>query len=411
MRRCLLLLIALFMLALPVFKTAYVEAMTQQDIDSVINEETFYEPELIACSAAGSSTGGAANLEIGVDFSLGSDPVERRVNLIKALIADFELTPAQAAGPVGNFMWESGGSDLPPYINQGHSGEGPQAPAFSGGYGWAQWTGGRQHSFIDFAIENGYMASDDVPATDAASYAYLKKELTESYTATIEELKLQTTPEDAAVSFEDTFERAGVPALEGRKAGARQAYDEFMQTAGNPNVTPDATTDACLHGGAATIVGRHAFPLAPTKSVVNNPGMFRNGTADLGGHPYTSYDILADTGVEVVAFLSGTVTRITEDRCPGRMVSVYNEQEDLTISYLHMSYQNHVGMGDTVDVGQHIGFVGTLANGCVIPHLHIDAASGHSRPGCSRLNCPSANATRFVDIGAALFETFQALPD
>lgn len=357
------------------------------------------------CSATGEQ--GPANLTVGKDFSLGTDGKERRVNLMKALIADFGLTPEQAAGPVGNFMEESGGHHVPPNINEGTTT--PAPPRFKGGYGWAQWTGGRQRNFINFAIEAGYMASESELATDAANYAFLKKELAESELTTLPKLKQQTTPEDAAVSFEATFERAGVPRIEDRKKAARKVFEEFS---GGGVTTGGSGSASCPPGGSAAIVGQHAFPLIiGSKDGVNNPGMFSNGTADRGGHPYIAFDILADPGTPVAAFLSGTVISVTKDKCPGRMISIYNEESDLTISYLHLSFSNHVGMGDVVSVGQQIAVVGTDDEGCGIAHLHIDAVTGKPRPGCARENCPPDRRSRFVDIGPQLYETFQVIPD
>lgn len=353
-------------------------------------------------------TGGAANLNIGADFSLGTEGQERRVNLVKHLMVDFGLSAEQASGIVGNFMHESAGTatvaqTVPPDVNQGESVGAP--PKFSGGYGWAQWTGGRQTRFIDFAVENGYMASRDVNATDGADYAYLKKELTESYTVTIDELKKQTTPEDAATSFEATFEKAGQPALAERTANARQVFTEYSQSP----LSQDS--NVCSGFGSAAIVGEYAFPLLTTKSTIGNPGMFANGTASTGGHPYTAYDILIPPGTPVAAFLSGTVTRIGTDRCGGRSIGIYNEASDLTISYLHLDLSGHVALGDTVVTGQQIATIGPAENGCGVAHLHIDAVSGPVRPDCSRLSCTETAQDKFVDIGPQLFETFQILPE
>lgn len=350
------------------------------------------------CTLVGS--GGAVNVVVDRNFTLGTDPMERRINLMRALISDYGLTPEQAAGPVGNFMWESGGHHLPPDVNEGQT-NGP--PRFSGGYGWAQWTGGRQRAFIDFAIENGYMVSESEHATDAANYAFLKYELNGSYAQTIEELRNQTTPEDAVISFEDTYERAGIPRIEQRTPLGRQVFVEYLGS------SPRGSLGSCGGTGNAAIVGEHAFPLITTKGGIENPGIFANGTTGQGGHPYTAYDILVPPGTPVAAFLSGTVTRITQDRCPGRMISIYNEESDLTISYLHLDFNNHVAQGERVSAGQQIGIIGPAVNGCGIPHLHIDAAQGSSRPACSRNSCPTASQAMFVDIGPQLYLTYQAL--
>ena len=184
--------------------------------------------------------------------------------------------------------------------------------------------------------------------------------------------------------------------------------------ASSPSTTtlnPDCPASASATGGS-TVVGDRAFPLKTTKAAIDtkNGGMFNNGTTSKSGHPYTAYDILADSGTEVVAFLGGTVTDITTDRCPGRMVSIYNTESNITVSYLHMNMNTQVKNGDIVSPGQKVGVVGPPAAGCGTAHLHIDAAQGKTRPGCSRLSCPSANASKFVDIGPDLYNTYKELP-
>lgn len=350
--------------------------------------------------------GGTSTVDVPIDFSLGEggeeNGLQRRLALMQVLITDYNLTPEQAAGPIGNFMLESGGPHLPPNINEYGDVAGP--PEFSGGYGWAQWTGPRQVTFINFAVEEGYMESDQVSATDAANYAYFKWELANGFQSTINELQQQSTPEDAALSFEATYEKAGVPAPSIRSQNARQVYEEFIENGGVVSTT-------CVPSGSAAIVGEYAFPLITTKSAIHNRGMFANNTADQGGHPYIAYDILVDPGTPVAAFLSGTVTKISEDKCPGRLISVFNRESNLTISYLHLSFSGHVDLGEEVVVGQPLGVVGSAANGCGIPHLHIDAARGDTRPRCARENCPPQNQALFVDIGPELYETYQVLPD
>lgn len=405
--RLIALFFAIFNFALIVGENAYAAtAEDRQNLDMPFYSEIIEED----CETEGAS-GGPANINVDKGFSLGTNPTERRVNLIQALMNDYGLTSAQASGIVGNFMEESGGKHLPPNINQGGR-AGP--PAFDGGYGWAQWTGGRQRTFVNFAVEGGYMESNQDEATDAANYAYLKKELAEGYTSTIEELKTTSTPEEAAASFHRTFERSGDNAtqLRERGASARQAYDEFVASEGG--VTTGDGNDpvrVCNGGEGPSVSGDVAFPLQVSKSGISNRGMFNNGDASLGGHPYTAYDILVPPGTPVLAFMAGRVVNVTEDRCPGRMISIYNETANMTISYLHMAFDYHVQEGETVQVGQQVGVVGPASAGCGTPHLHIDAVTGDSRPGCSRLNCPQANRSKFVSIGPQLYETFQGLPE
>lgn len=399
---------ALWFMALVFFASqpaAIVSAVSSSEFKSD-NVILFYDESGTGCvgTAPTADSGGAAG-GVPLNFSLGSDPKERRVNLIKALMADYGLTAEQAAGPVGNFMRESGGAHLPPDVNEGgHAGP----PRFSGGYGWAQWTASRQDTFIAFAVKKGYMKSSGDRATDAANYAYLKNELAGGYRSTITQLKKQKTPEDAAVSFEATFERAGVPALEERKTGARQAFTEYQQGGGGSGTGTGGASE-CSVGGSA-IVGDVAFPLKTTKSKIQNRTMFANGTADQGGHPYIAYDILVAPGTEVVAFMGGKVTNISSDRCPGRLVGIYNQEANMIVSYMHLDFNDHIGMGTEVQPGERVGKVGPAQNGCGIAHLHIDAMKGRTRLSCSRLGCPSSTQRLFADLGPKLFETYQLLP-
>lgn len=374
------------------------------------NNINFFGRDIGGCGAGGAAGGATeANINVDKDFSLGTDPKERRVNLAKALMKDYGLSPAQAAGIVGNFVQEAG-EDLPPDINQG----GHRGPPGSGaGYGWAQWTGPRRESFVGWSVANGYVPSASVPFTDAANYAYLKHELNTGYKDTITEIKATTTPGDAAFSFHKTFEKSADSRSQigEREAAANQVLQEMGGGAGG-GATGGAGGGSCPGQGEAAIAGDFAFPLETTRADMDsqNPGLFANGTTGEGGHPYTAYDILASPGTPVLASLGGTVTMITQDRCPGRMVSIHSPDKDMTISYLHMNMNAEVAEGDTIEAGQRIGEVGPPGAGCGTAHLHIDAAQGDSRPGCSRLNCPSSNASKFIDIGPDLFKSYEQLP-
>ena len=131
------------------------------------------EEEDTSCSVAPDGAGAVSK-----DFSLGSDGKERRVNLIKALMAAYGLTPEQAAGPVGNFMEESGGDHLPPDVNQGGAVGPPNSSLL--GYGWAQWSGGRKTAFASYINTSGLKTADG-RATDGADFGYLSKQLNGSY--------------------------------------------------------------------------------------------------------------------------------------------------------------------------------------------------------------------------------------
>jgi murein DD-endopeptidase MepM/ murein hydrolase activator NlpD len=127
------------------------------------------------------------------------------------------LTPAQAAGVVGNFMRESGGG-INPRINEGGA---VGLPARKGGYGIAQWTGPRQDALIRFA------GSAEKAGELGVQIDFLIKELRTSEAGALRSLRAAQTPEEAARVFDRDYERSGVKALGERQRNARQFFDSF----------------------------------------------------------------------------------------------------------------------------------------------------------------------------------------
>jgi len=387
------------------------------------NGVLYFNPEDGVVNECSTASVGSESIEVSVekDFKLGTNAGLRPVNLLKALINDFNFKDFQAAGIVGNFMHESGGSDVPPDINEGGE-KGP--PKFSGGYGWAQWTGGRQVNFIDFAVENGYMSSKTVNATDAANYAWLTFELTKtSESEAVAAVKNTNNVSQAAATFEEVFERAGVVANESRDSKAKAVLDAYRNNTGvkigSSSSSSSSSGSVCNNPSSSATLGESAdfgevaFPITGGKSVVKNPTIFANKTTT-GGHPYSpyAYDIEAPAGTEVVAYASGVVTRLSEDKCGSALVGVYNKENDTVISYMHMNKPHGVKEGDPIKPGDHIGTVASVSQyECVnVDHLHIDAIKGYSiRPGCTRESCPSNVADNFVDLGPDLFTLYTGI--
>ena len=371
-------------------------------------------------SSSGSCTELTQTSEGGIigGINLGAEPKERRVNLIKAFMSTYGLTPAQAAGIVGNFAVEAGNyaSDTSPAvrpdINQGKTGSDTgQTPDPGGlGYGWAQWSGGRKTAFVRFLNENPQWVSEG-RATDTANFNYLKKELEESYKGTIPALKETSNPTAAMKSFEETFERAGKPNYSERQKWANNAYQEYKAAGGSDSdvISDGPGSPGCAGVGTSqsAYFGEVVFPLKGGKKVVKNPGMFNNGDTDRGGHPYIAYDILVDPSVEVLAFASGVVTYTSADRCGGKFLTIWNEEAKLGVTYMHLG--NHIPKGTEVAVGGHVGTIGSAAAGCGTPHLHIDVATDKIRQGCSRLSCSIMN--HFRSIGKDLYQAYEALPE
>lgn len=393
------------------------------------NDILFYNPSegTLSCSEATGTTGtitGPSEVGVDKDFSLGEDKRLRPVNLLVQMMADFNLKDYQAAGVIGNFMHESGGKHLPPDVNQGDTTGAPPTPVYTSGnaYGWAQWDGGRKKAFVDFSVENGYMASRQVSATDAANYAYLSHELTQTAEkAVLAPLQKAKNVGEAATVWLDVFERAGSRVPEIRINYGNEVLNAYRKGTGVNETSPGETTetgstteDACdnpespVGSGESANFGEIAFPLSGTQSIVKNPNIFANGDTSQGGHPYIAYDILTPKGTDVIAFASGKVTYTSTDRCNVKFLTIWNEQAKLGITYMHLS--DHIPNGTTVKAGDHVGTIGKGSGdpGCEVEHLHIDASTDKIRQACSRLSC--SIQSHFREIGKDLYTTYQALP-
>jgi hypothetical protein len=96
-----------------------------------------------------------------------------------------------------------------------------------GGRGWCQWDGARRTAFLESAKANGGMESD------RANYDYLKHELKDtSEKQVLQAIKKDTTLEGAVKTFNDVFERSGVPNLESRNRYAIIAFEAFKNSVG-----------------------------------------------------------------------------------------------------------------------------------------------------------------------------------
>lgn len=133
--------------------------------------------------------------------------------LLSDLKRDFKLTDAQAAGVVGNLMYESGGFNSLQEIQ-------PTVPGSRGGYGYAQWTGPRRNAFESYAKSN-----DLDPSSYEANYGFLKHEIeTDPYERRqFNTVKKARTAEEAARLVSDNFLRPGIPNVPARQQLAAQA--------------------------------------------------------------------------------------------------------------------------------------------------------------------------------------------
>lgn len=375
--------------------------MTALDCTALLGQWQNWVPEkILAKCAAGENTTGIV---------IGNDN-------IKAAFLYFiqrGLTPQQSAGIVGNLQAESG---VNPDINE----QNPLVAGSRGGYGIAQWTGGRRVAIEKYAADNG---KDLKSLQFQLDYLYDVELMGPYKINTLDPIRRTATVREASNVFLFKFERPadqGIAVQNKRAAYGEKILELFGAEAGTVSPVssqPGAGTGCGTTGADATFVG---FPLRIDKATIArlNGGCLPDGAQKMcqGGHPYTAYDIMAPTNTPVLSLLEGQVITVTTDKCPGRIVSVYNAAQDVTVSYLHMSIgQTMVTNGQQVTAGQQIGVVGTLNEGCNSPHLHIDAAIGRPRPGCQRENCPAANAAKFqagndkINLGGGLYTGYKAL--
>jgi len=153
-----------------------------------------------------------------------SDATDVGNRMMGDLQRDFGLTPAQAAGFVGNLAHESGDFKTLQEIN-------PMVEGSRGGYGYAQWTGPRRKAFEQWTAANGLD-----PTSYEANYGFLKHELTATPEgAVIGQLRSTKTPDEAAQVVSDTFLRPGIPNMGSRVSRARSYYGNPMtEFAGQP---------------------------------------------------------------------------------------------------------------------------------------------------------------------------------
>jgi len=195
-------------------------------------------PETEKPSAGGSQSGGTqpgAGVipgEISAGGITGTG-VNKGISVAKKLIADLGITPAQAAGIVGNFLYESAGMN--PGEKEGAPYGRPEKPPALGtigvGYGWAQWTNSAPGDRLDKFLKS-YGGDKGKIATDDDNYRYLMRELKGSESLSRKGVITGTYfPKDDPLAASDWFrknwERAGVPADQKRRRETQAVFDKI----------------------------------------------------------------------------------------------------------------------------------------------------------------------------------------
>lgn len=143
------------------------------------------------------------------------------MRLASDLMRDFGLSPAAAAGFVGNLDHESGGFNILQEID-------PMIEGSRGGFGYAQWTGPRRKQFEAWAAQNGLD-----PSSYEANYGFLAYELANTPEGRVlEKLQGVDDPQTAARIVSDTFLRPGIPHMESRLSRAMKYYNPMGAVAG-----------------------------------------------------------------------------------------------------------------------------------------------------------------------------------
>lgn len=155
-----------------------------------------------------------ADVKADVDDDPAESFDEKAPRIMRKLMKDLGLNPAQAAGVLGNIGHECDGFKSMQELN-------PRAGS-AGGWGWCQWTGSRRKAFEEWADK----LSLDY-ASDAANYGFLVHEFKTTERRALADVQTAMTIRDATERFMVRFERPGVPHFASRYQWAQRAHKAF----------------------------------------------------------------------------------------------------------------------------------------------------------------------------------------
>ena len=221
---------------------ALITAGSVAAISSVIGDD-ITSASASTCSDGGSMGGGAISLT-------GTGIEQKTWNFFR----DAGYTEEQTAGIMGNIKRES---QFNPFIAEGITG----SPNTSRGWGLVQWTADRHVAIKNAVIEKFgsemYVASpskSEMPAGFSQAQVdemtlfqlnYILNELKGPEKAADNILRKKTTVADAAIAFDEHYERSGVPAINERIANAEAYYEKFSGSGGGTSApAPDADAPA-----------------------------------------------------------------------------------------------------------------------------------------------------------------------
>lgn len=362
------------------------------------------------------SLGGNANSEVGNTtctcptgvtdngFS-GNNNVEIAFNFFNGREG---IDAIHAAAIVGNFMLESGGNTtIDPNITNS-----------IGAFGIAQWLSGRKTGLINFARQRGKQPNDL-----QIQLEYTIFEVTQTgERAGFQRFLKTTTVKDAAVSWENNFERSGGEGIPQRINNSEKVFQQYGKNAPSGVVSSSNSTPTDCNnqeGGLGQGPNGFVFPLRTTKSVI------RRGTGAVwcfdrptGGEQchgsYPAADIFAPTGTPVLAAVGGRVVN-TKNNCTKNCSLTIKGDDQYLYFYIHMGAGTVTAkIGDIIKAGQEIGKVGTAADAeNTTPHLHFDIfnKSYDRHPPCGRGPGRCPNKGDMIDPQPPLTASFKNLPE
>lgn len=384
--------------------TVFAQTVSDHDRDSIRDETTFYDlVPLGSCGAAAEADGitlqGKDNIQKAFNYFIGKG-----------------LTPAQSAGIVGNLRQESGVNPASHNTAAKPSGVSPGSiipgETWHGG-GIAQWEGGRwtgANGLLNFIAGKGNFSGK--PQGDGTKWKvlgyqlnYMWWELTHTESAALDALKKTTTVEDATVTFELKYERAGDPRMANRIKYAKEVLDAFG------GLVPDNVAPGGACGGSGIVTGNYSFPVAPqTRRDYGNlpctPGsgkkIFNVNYKDAYGKTTRistchgdhspAFDLMYGNGEAagkpIYAITDGRIAKVNRNYvikerkndpgkpCGSIQFQSTNGQESTYYWYGHILPGNNVAAGKEFKAGEQIGIVATKDYGSRCwggtPHLHID---------------------------------------
>jgi len=295
----------------------------------------------------------------------GSAANRERANwAIDYLVKNHNLTPAQAAGVVGNAHQESSGFRASAVNNNGER-----------SFGLFQWNGPRQDAFRQWAATNGKNANDPQAQLDYAIHEAGQRRDRRGV-SDLDHLRRQENPQDASRSWMQRFERPRDAVTGGQNDRSRgNASSVFHNNYVGQQGSSPQTAPHPIHGGQRPITnpqsgaGGSGWHMPSSGTVGSQFGMRRHpihGTMRLHG----GTDIRPPERGQLVpvhAMRDGVVTSVNRHGD----VTIKHDN-GYTTTYRHID-PSGIREGQRVKGGETIGQLTRHDSRSTGPHLHIEA--------------------------------------